>query len=416
MFDREKWAEVFQVLGKNPFRTIATAFGVVWGIMMLIIMIGSGTGLENGVKSDFNRVTNCMYIWTQTTSKAYAGLNRGRNFNFHNADLEYLKSSVPEIDIISPRNQLGGYNGANNVTHGIQTGSFSIYGDTQDYFRIDPHPLLKGRFINERDLAEGRKVCVIGQRVYTDLFEKGEEAIGSLIKINGVNFQVIGLYKSNMTGDNAEEDTQSIYIPITTFQRAFNYGDIIGWFSITSDEGVLVSEMEANILEKLKVRHKIHPEDDRAFGHYNGEEEFLEMNNLFFGIRALSWFVGILTLFAGVIGVSNIMLIIIKERTKEIGVRKALGATPSNIVSQIMLESLFLSTIAGFVGIIIGVWALEGVQLLIGDSGGVFRNPRVTFEVVFLALLVLIVCGVISGILPAFRAAKIKPVEALRAE
>ncbi len=416
MFDREKWAEVFEVLSKNPFRTAATAFGVVWGILMLIIMIGSANGLENGVRGNVNRVTNCTYIWTQTTTKPYAGFNRGRSFYLRSADVDFLKETVPNIDILSPRNQLGGYRGSNNVTRGTLTGAFGIYGDTQDYFKIDPHPIEAGRFINKADLDELRKVCIIGEGVFNELFEKGEDPIGEYIKINGVNFQVVGMYGSNFTGERAEEDTKSIYIPITTFQKAFNFGDIVGWMSITSKPDVRVSALEEEIIAKLKVRHKIHPDDDRAFGHYNGESEYLEMQGLFFGIRSLSWFVGILTLFAGVIGVSNIMLVIIKERTKEIGVRKAMGATPFTIVSQIMLESLFLSSIAGFVGIILGVWALEGVSSLMGDDAGVFRNPGVPFDVLFLALVVLIFCGLVSGILPAFRAARIKPVEALRTE
>jgi putative ABC transport system permease protein len=417
MFDRDKWIEVFQVLGKNPFRTAATAFGVMWGIMMLIIMMGSGNGLENGVTSNFNGVTNCMFVWTQSTSKPYAGFKQGRSFELRSADVDYLRANVPEIDIISPRNQLGGYRGTNNTTRGLRTGVYQIYGDTPYAFEIEPRPISAGRYLNWGDVENNRKVCVIGTRVQKELFDKGEEPIGQYVKIQGVNFMVVGVLRSTRTGDQAEEETKQISVPFTTFQRAFNYGDVVGWLSITSQPNVRVSEVEDKVLAQLKVIHKIHPEDMRAFGYYNSEKEYLEMTGVFSGIRFLSWFVGVLTLIAGVIGVSNIMLVIIKERTKEIGVRKALGATPYDIVSQIMLESLFLSCIAGFLGVILGVWLLEAINMaLAGTEGGNFKNPGVDFNVVFSALMVLIVAGSLAGLMPAIRAVKISPVEALRDE
>ncbi len=416
MFDRDKWIEVFQVLGKNPFRTAATAFGVMWGIMMLIIMMGSGRGLENGVTANFNRVTNSMFLWSQSTTMPYKGFKRGRNIELRSGDVAYLKQNVPEIDIISPRTQLGGYRGANNVTHGIRTGAFTVIGDTPDYIKIENRPFNRGRFINWDDIENSRKVCVIGERVYSELFEKGEKPLGKYIQINGVNFQVIGTYKSNFTGERAEEDTKTIFMPITTFQKAFNWGDMVGWLSITSKPGVNVEEMGEKVVDKLKEQHTINPKDDRAFGYYNLQKSYNQMTGIFTGIRALSWFVGILTLFAGIIGVSNIMLVIIKERTNEIGVRKALGATPWNIVSQILLESLFLSSIAGFLGVILGVWLLEGVNSFLGDSAQSFINPGVDFKVLFSALAILIIGGVLAGLLPAIRAVRIKPIEALRTE
>lgn len=418
MFDRDKWSEIFQVLGKNLFRTIATAFGVMWGIMMLIIMLGSGNGLQRGVMSDFDRVTNCMFLWTQRTTMPYAGFNRGRWFNLRSDDVSYLKTNIPEIDVISPRNQLGGYQGDNNVVRGLKTGAYSVFGDTPDLLLIDPKPIEKGRFINWNDLDYNRKVCVIGRRVYKEMFEKDEEALGEYITINGVNFQVIGIYTSRKSGEEADEETQSVFVPFTTFQKAFNFGDVVGWMGITSKEGVPVADIEAKIVEKLKIKHKIHPDDANAFGHWNMQKEFNQMNGIFIGIGALSWFVGILTLLAGVIGVSNIMLVIIKERTSEIGVRRALGATPANVISQIILESIFLTAIAGCIGVICGVWILEGVNYMLQQQAdpGAFRNPGVDFNVVFIALLVLIFSGVLAGLLPAIRAVAIKPVDALRDE
>lgn len=417
MFDKDKWTEILQVLGKNPFRTAATAFGVMWGILMLILMMGSGQGLENGVRTNFNEVTNCMFVWSQTTTKAYAGFRQGRRFDLRSEDVAYLRNAVPEIDVISPRNSLGGYRGTNNVVRGIRTGVYQIYGDTPDYQRIEPRPISEGRFLNWADLESHRKVCVIGTRVLNEMYEKGESPIGTYIRIQGVNFMVVGVYRSTLQGEAAEEETKNIFVPFTTFQKAFNWGDRVGWMSITSKADVPVSLMETKVIEKLKLRHKIHPDDDRAFGHFNREETFKQMMMTFDGIRYLSWFVGILTLLAGIIGVSNIMLVIIKERTKEIGVRKALGATPWNIVSQILMESLFLSCIAGFLGIIVGVWTLEGVNaLLAGSEGGNFQNPGVDFKLVFSALVVLIIGGTLAGLLPAVRAVGISPVEALRDE
>lgn len=419
MFDRDKWAEIYQVLTKNPFRTLATAFGVFWGIFMLIIMLGAGTGLEKGVKADFtNRATNSMYLWTMGTSKAYAGFKVGRYFNMNNADMEYLRQNVNEIEYLCPRNQLGGYRGGDNVTRGIRTGAFSIYGDYPEYIKIEPRPMTSGRFINDRDILENRKVCVIGDRVVDLLFEAGENPIGEYVKIQGVAFQVVGTYTSRQRGERAEEDTKSIFLPFTTFQKAFNYGDVIGWIAATAQPEYSVADMEKNIRDRLKERHKVHPEDDRAYGSWNMEERFLQMNLIFGGIRGLSWFVGVLTLIAGIIGVSNIMLVIIKERTNEFGVRRALGATPWNVRLQIITEAVVLTLAAGMLGIIAGVWTLEGIDAMLEaqGGGGSFRNPGVEFAVVLMALIVLVVAGALAGVLPANRALRTKTIEALRAE
>lgn len=420
MFDRDKWNEIYQVLAKNPFRTAATAFGVFWGIFMLIIMLGAGQGLERGVKADFQyRATNSMYLWTRSTTKAHAGFRVGRNFNLHNNDIAYLQQNLEELEYLCPRNQLGGYRGGDNVTRGTRTGAFSIYGDYPDYFKIEPRPLDKGRILNDRDIEESRKVCVIGDRVVDILFEKGEDPIGEYITISGVAFMVVGTYNSRQQGERAEEDTKSIFVPFTTFQKAFNYGDVIGWIAATALPAYSVQTMEQKIRDLLKARHKIHPEDDRAFGSWNMAERFQEVSMVFGGIRALSWFVGILTLLAGVIGVSNIMLVIIKERTREFGIRRALGATPWTIRFQILLESVVLTAIAGFLGIIAGVWSLEGIDAFLSaqpDGGGAMRNPGVEFGIVMVAFVVLIVSGAMAGLLPANRALRIRTIEALRAE
>lgn len=418
MFDRDKWQEVFHVLEKNKLRTFLTAFGVFWGIFMLIVLLGSGNGLRNGVVGDFGgHATNSMFLWTQSTSMPYAGFNRGRRFNFHNEDVEYIKRNIPEIAVLSPRAQMGGHRGTNNVVRGLKTAAFNVYGDFPEYNQIEPVRMMKGRYINQFDVDEKRKVCVIGNEVVNSLFLAGEEPMGDYIEINGVSFKVVGVFKSKQRGDQAEESEKSVVIPLTTFQRAFNWGDIIAWFAITSIDNVPVSLVEEKVVALLKTKYKIHPDDPRAFGHFNLEREFIKMNGLFTGISGLSWFVGVLTLVAGVIGVSNIMLIIVKERTQEIGVRRAIGATPGVIKLQIILESVFLTSLAGFVGVLAGVWTLVGVDTLLGDmETGSFRHPEISFFTVVVALTILIVSGALAGLIPAQRAVRIKPIEALRDE
>lgn len=418
MFDRDKWQEVFHVLEKNKLRTFLTAFGVFWGIFMLIVLLGSGNGLRNGVTGDFgSHATNSMFMWTQNTSMPYAGFQRGRNFNFHNDDIPYIKSNIPEVEILSPRAQMGGHRGSNNVVRGLKTAAFNVYGDYPEYNLIEPVKIVKGRFLNQRDLEEKRKICVIGMEVLNSLFLEGEEPIGDYIKINGVAFKVVGLYKSTQGGDQAEESEKSVFIPLTTFQRAFNWGDVIGWLSITSIDDVPVSEVQEKVIALMKQKYKIHPDDPRAFGYFNLEEEFIKMNGLFTGISALSWFVGVLTLLAGVIGVSNIMLIIVKERTQEIGVRRALGATPWNIKLQIIIESIFLTSMAGAVGVLAGTWVLVLVDTILGEvDSGSFKHPEINLYTVLIALSVLIISGAIAGLIPAQRAVKIRPIEALRDE
>ena len=420
MFDKDRWSEIWQALTGNLLRSVLTGLGVFWGIFMMVIMLGAGNGLRNGVQADAGDwATNSMFLWTQRTSMPYHGYQRGRWFNLRNADVEVIKQQVPELDLISPRNQLGGFRGANNVIRGLKTGAFSIYGDYPEYNLIEPVKLISGRFINQQDIDEKRKVCSIGEMVYDYLFEPGEEAIGEYIRINGVYFKVVGVWTSNKKGDEAESDMQTINIPFTSFQQAFNYGDIVGWLALTAKAESSVAEMEENIKTLLRERHDVHPEDNRAFGSYNVQEEFDRMNNLFTGIRFLSLFVGVLTLMAGVIGISNIMLVVVKERTQEIGIRRALGATPLNVMGMIILEAVMLTTIAGLVGMIAGVWLIEGLNLGLEQmqmESGSFRNPEVHFPIIFLSLIILIISGALAGIIPARKAVSICPVDAIRTE
>ncbi len=420
MFDLDRWQEIYHVLRKNKIRTFLTAFGVFWGIFMLVIMLGSGNGLENGVTQNFgDMATNSVFIWTQQTSIPYKGFPRGRRYHFDNEDTKALAHSIPEIKYLAPRIQAGGYMQTNNVTRGLKSGIFNIMGDYAVFNQIDPLNILQGRFINDNDIAEKRKVAVIGTRVVDILFKKDEKPVRQYIQIQGVYFQVIGVFKSKRNGEQANQENQNIYLPFTTLQKTYNYGNAVGFFSITARDGIPVSVVEEKAIRLLKQRHFIAPGDESAIGHFNLKKEFDQMQGLFFGIRLLVWIVGIGTLVAGVIGVSNIMLVVVKERTKEIGIMRALGATPAKIITQIIMESVVLTTFAGYFGLSIGVGLLELINYLLGSTGAnteMFLHPGINFSVAVTALAILVVAGALAGFIPAKRAVSIKPIDALRAE
>ncbi|MDP4827612.1 MAG: ABC transporter permease [Flavobacteriales bacterium] len=419
MFDRDKWYEILQVVLQNPLRAVLSGLGVSWGIFMLIITVGSATGLENGVKADMSDVAkNSAFMWTQSTSMPYKGFSRGRYLRITNADVEYMRENLQKIELVCPRNEIGGYQGTANVIRGINTGAFSVYGDYPEFPLIKPMKIVDGRFINYGDIHENRKVCVIGSRVRTVLFPDGEDPKGQYIQIFGVGFQVVGVFDSLAKGEDAEEETASIFTPFTTFQKAFNQGDEVGWLSILLKEDVPTEEAVTEIKDMIKQRLSIHPDDPRAIGYWSMAEELEDVNNVFSGFAIVSFTFGFLVLLAGVIGIINIMLITVKERTKEIGVRRSLGATPVNIIFQIIYETVFLTVISGAAGMIFGVFALEGVNILLqsmGDTGS-FRNPGIEFKTVVTALSIMIVMGGFAGLIPALRAVSIKPVDALRAE
>jgi len=421
ILDYDKWQEIMIVLKKNKLRTFFTAFGVFWGIFLLVVMMGSGNGLRNSALEGFgNMATNSFFMWTQRTSMPYKGFQRGRFYNFRNGDTEAIKQNIPEADKIAPRLQAGGYRGnSNNIIRGDRTGTFSVVGDTPDVFEIMPMNVTQGRLINKMDVDEQRKVVVIGDRVYQEMFKKDENPVGEYLRIQGVYFKVVGVVKSKQRGFQAEEDEKTIHMPLNTLQQTYNYGDIVGWYSITAKKGVPASELEKKTKDYLKTRHHIHPDDDRAIGSWNMENEFNKFNSLFAGITILVWIVGSGTLFAGVVGVSNIMLIVVKERTKEIGIQRAIGAPPSAIISQIIIESVFLTTMAGYIGLVVGVGLIELVDYLIVSSGvesDMFRNPEINFNMAMLSLGILVISGIFAGLIPARRAVSIKPIDALRDE
>jgi len=418
MLDIDKWQEIYHSLAKNPLRTILTALGVFWGIFMLVIMIGSGEGLQNGIIRNFADVApNSLFLWSQRTSMPYKGLPAGRSFEMSLDDYYALNENIPEARVITPRNQLGGFRSENQVSYGNRYGVFDVMGDFPEIQVVQPMRMVAGRFINPFDLEDNRKVAVIGMRVKDVLFNLGENPIGEYIKVNGVFFKVVGVFTSMQSGERGLQETERIYIPFTTFRQAFNYGNVVGWFTMNAKPGYKTSLVQEKALQILKKRHRIHPDDTRAFGYFNLEEEYDKVQNLFSGISAIIWIVGTMTLLAGVIGVSNIMMVIIKERTKEIGIRRAIGATPLNIVSQIVWESLTLTGLAGYAGMLSGMFVLEVVnQAIQGNEEIALQDPEIGVNTALWALAIVVSSGILAGMIPARKAIRIKPVDALRAE
>ena len=419
MFNRDRWNEILEALNANKFRTALTAFGVFWGITILVLLLALTNGLRNGVTADFgNFATNSMFMWTQGTSNPYKGLPKGRYFNYKIDDVAAIKSEFPELKYVSPRNQLGAFRGANNVIRGTKTGAFEIFGDYPEFINQRPMDILQGRFISYSDIEAKRKICVIGTGVVKSLYDKDEDVIGTYIKINGVNFLVVGTFKmSNSQGDD-EQDASTIYMPFTTFGQAFNMGDIVSWMAITAVDDITITSVKQKVFDLMKSRHKVHPQDERAIGHFDLSEQFGRVNGLFTILAFVGYFVGALVLMSGIIGINNIMLIVVKERTKEIGVRRAVGATPWMIKGQILQESLVLTIISGMLGVSFAALVIWVMNAILDNIGPVenFANPSVGMQVVFAALIILVVSGLLAGLIPANKATKMKPVDALRIE
>jgi putative ABC transport system permease protein len=422
MFDLDRWQEIAAALAKNRLRTFLTAFGVAWGIFLLVVLLGSGNGLSNGVLQGFSgTATNSLFVWGMRTSKPFAGLDAGRSIEFTNADTEELRRRVPEAAVVSPRLQMGGWRGGATVRRGTEAGAFNVVGDYPEIFTIQSMILERGRLLNRLDLDEQRKVAVVGTRVVETLFEKGAEPIGDAIEISGVWFKVVGVFRTRQSGQQGERDASTIYIPFTTFQQAFNAQNRVHWFAVTARPEHKASAVEAKVLDILRTRHKVAPDDRRGIGYFNLEKEFGKITGLFAGIRLLMWIVGLGTLTAGAIGVSNIMLIVVRERTQELGIRRAIGATPLAVVGQIVLEAVVLTAVAGLLGLVAGVGLLEGVARLVAANAdpaqpSMFVAPGVAFGQALRAVAILVAAGVVAGLVPAQRAVAVPTVVALRAD
>lgn len=417
MFDLDSWQEVWVTITRNKRRSLLTAFGVFWGIFMLVIMLGTGGGLATGIYSQVRGVTeNSLMLFTSFTTKPYQGFRKGRYWTMRESDMAALKEHVPGIKMIVPMMSPGNY----TVVHGDRSGSYQVKGCEPSYSILMPQIMLYGRYINTLDVQQCRKVCVIGKVLAEELFSPGVNPVGQYVKLFNVNFQVVGVAEPAVSGVNLNgNDDYALILPYTVVQRLFNFGDQVHLLCVISEDGVSTNDLEADIKETLKMRHHIAPDDEAALQSISLEKIFSRFKMLFYGINLLVWIVGAGTLLAGVVGVSNIIMVTVRERTKEIGVRRALGARPSAIMWQIIKESASLTVLAGFVGLLFGVLVLEAVDRLVISpmSGDVFMGcPQIQFTQAVVAVLVLIVCGMAAGILPANRALQIKAIDAIREE
>ncbi|MFD2552053.1 ABC transporter permease [Bizionia sediminis] len=408
--DKDTWQEVFDSLSKNKLRSILTMVGVWWGILLLIGLLGSAKGIENA----FNRLfgdfaTNSVFVWAQSTSKPFQGFQEGKQVKLTLSDAKKVEENVAGIEFVVPRNQSQAL-----VVRNFLSGNFGVNGDYPLLDKVQKKKLIHGRFINQNDINENKKVVVISESVYKQLFEKDEYAIGELVQLNSMNFKVIGVFED---GNQNMGPSTDMHIPFTTFQQIYNRGENISWMMITGKPEFDIRQIEEDAKLILKNLNKVHPEDDRAFGSFNLGKEFKKLTGFLVGMQFLTWFVGIATLIAGVFAIGNILLITVKERTKEIGVRRALGATPYEIKRQILLEAVFLTLLAGFFGIISGGWILIALDAAFGQGpDATLVNASVPISVVFIALIILVVLGTLIGLIPAFKATSVKPIDALREE
>ncbi len=406
--------EILFTLRQNKLRTVLTAFGVFWGIFMLVLLLGAGRGMQNGIYEDFGSdVLDFVIVWTGDTSLAFHGMGPGRKIQLHEADIDALKQQVPGIRLISAERFVE--NGT--ITYERKNSNGQILGVPDVYFRVkEDVPFNFGRRINPLDLDESRKVVVIGTKVAERLFDKGVEPVGKDIRVKDVVMKVAGVfYDKGDRGQNSER----VLMPLTTMQRIYGGGDITDNIWVRPQPGVDGFELEKNVLALLKRRHNVSPDDTRGIASFNMAEPMKRVTGLFVGIDVFIWFVGLGTLMAGIVGISNIMIITVKERTKEIGIRKALGATPFHIVSTLLLESTLVTGVAGYLGLVIGVGLLELVAFGLRSSGAklpYFMNPGVDFQLAITALLLLVGVGVLAGLMPALRAARITPTEAMKSE
>jgi len=415
IFDLDRWQEIWITITHNKSRSFMTAFGVFWGMFMLVVMVGAGVALERGMNSQIEGfATNSCFVWTEQTSLPYKGLKKGRHWDMVNADIYVLENNIPEIQYLAP--VLFGGNNTNNVSRNEKTGSFNIKGNYPSYNKIDESIMMYGRYVNDIDISEKRKVCVIGERVYEVLFPTKEDPIGKSIKVNGIYFQVIGVARHTSDINIGGDAKETVILPFSTMQQAFNQGDVVHFLAVTAKPGIKVKVVETRIREELRKLHNISPDDKTAVGGFNIEDQFTMFLYLGIGIASLIWIVGLGTLLAGAIGVSNIMLVTVRERTKEIGIRRALGATPRNIITQILSESVILTFIAGIAGIMLGVGLLNAIGILLSQGDQFFKDPQISFSVAVVALFILLIIGTLAGFLPANRAMSIKPIEAMREE
>ena len=410
LFESDTWKEVYDSLTKNKVRTVITMIGVWWGILLLIALLGAARGMENS----FNRIfgdfaTNSVFIWGQNTSIPFKGFQEGKLVSLKLSHVHKIKENIEGVELVVPRSR-----GQALVVRNFLSGRYGVNGDYPLLDQIQKKKMLRGRFINQNDINSKRKSAVISEDVYKQLFDKNENPIGRYIQVNSMNFTVIGVFQNENVDMGPSSD---IHIPFTTFQQIYNRGDRIGWMVVTGKPEYNIKQIEEDIKLLLRNLNKIHPRDKRALGSFNLGKEFAKITGFLKGMQFLTWFVGIATLIAGVFAIGNILLITVKERTKEIGIRRALGATPFEIKRQIVVEAVFLTLLSGILGIITGGWILIVIDKVWGQGDdATLVNASVSIAVVFVALALLVLLGTLIGLIPAFKATRLKPIEALREE
>ncbi len=411
IFDIDTWQEIFEGIRKNMLRTIITIFGVMWGVLLLVSLLGVARGIENNFSKLFGDfATNSVFVWAQSTGEPFKGFQTGRPIQLKISDVNAIRNNIEGLEFVVPRNQTQSL-----VVRGLKSNTIGIYGDYPLLDKVEKKRMIYGRFINDNDINDNRKVCVLAEDSYKQLFEIDEYPIGIYVKINNINYKVIGVYqKTNMGGG----PQGGIHIPFTTYQQVYNMGDNMGWMMITGKPEYEIAQIEADVKLLLKNIHQVNPEDERAFGSFNLGKEFKKFTGFLTGIQFLTWFVGIATLIAGIFAIGNILLITVKERTQEIGIRRALGATPREIKQQIILESVFLTSVAGALGIIFGgliLFLIDHSSAVTGENPWLL-NPTVNIPIILIAVFLLIVLGSLIGMIPATIATSIKPIDALRDE
>ena len=420
MFDFDGIHEIWQTITRNKTRSLLTAFGVFWGIFLLVILSSTGNGFENGLMKQVEGVTpNTGFFFAGTTSEPYKGYQKGRKWTMQMADLEAIREAFPCVKAISPEASIWS-NEEKNVIYGSRGSSFSVKGVMPEYNEIQRSKIIKGRYINDTDIASNRKVCLLGMKVFETMFEKGEDPIGKMVKVNGIYFQVVGVVRSYTENVNINGTIdESVILPFTTMQQVYAQGDKIYFFAFVADDDTPISSIEDDLKLLIKERHDIAPTDDDAINSFNLSELFKAFKGLFFGIHVLIWIVGLGTLLSGIIGVSNIMLVTVKERTREIGVRRAIGAKPKNIIGQVLSESLLLTVLAGLVGLCLGVAIMAIVAMVTSNlpsDNMMFQDPNMGFKAAVAATVIIIISGLLAGVLPAWRAIQIKAIDAIREE
>ncbi|WP_332454433.1 ABC transporter permease [Chryseobacterium aquaticum] len=420
LFKKDTWQEIYYSLKNNKLRTFLTMIGVGWGMFLFVSLLGAAKGMENGFDRLFSGfATNSIFLWAQNTSIPYNGFPKGRQVSLHLPDMDLLEKRIPQIDYISPQNSRGSFgNPGEQMNRNGKTAVYTLTGDYPVGNKISEKKLIFGRYLNDADISGNKNVAVIGEAIYKNFFDarKNENPIGKSINIKGLFFNVIGVYKVAKAGGPNNNDT-TVFIPLSTFTKIFNDGDKVDFFALVSKPDADLAVVEDLAKAELKKKNNVSPEDTNAFGTFNLGKMFEKVTGFLTGMQLLTIIVGTLTILAGVIAISNILLITVTERTKEIGIRRALGAKPSEVRNQILLESVVITLASGLLGFIFGIFLLMIIDIMTKNQEEFpFYNPTVNYGEVFSAMGVMILLGLIIGLIPAQRAVKIRPIEALRSE